>query len=69
MTLGAMPKGPERREARFTLRLPPSLRDAIERCADKDRRSVSDWIVLALERAVAAVEPPEPPRPVSKRAQ
>jgi hypothetical protein len=62
MMLGAqsitpdMVKGSERRVARLTLRLPPSLRDAIGRCAEKDRRSVSDWIVRTLEDAVAASE-------------
>ncbi len=47
-----MPKGAERRTERFTIRLHPRLRDAIERAAAIDRRSPSDWIVLALERAV-----------------
>ena len=51
-----MVKGSERRVARLTLRLPPSLRDAIGRCAEKDRRSVSDWIVMKLEDAVAPYE-------------
>src|SRR4051812_48766732 len=50
----SMVKGSERRVARLTLRLPPSLRDAIGRCAEKDRRSVSDWIVMKLEDAVVA---------------
>jgi hypothetical protein len=52
----SMVKGSERRVARLTLRLPPSLRDAIGRCAEKDRRSVSDWIVMKLEDAVATCE-------------
>ncbi|HEX7842361.1 MAG TPA: hypothetical protein VF469_33040 [Kofleriaceae bacterium] len=49
-----MVKGSERRIARLTLRLSPSLRDAIGRCAVKERRSVSDWIVMKLEDAVVA---------------
>ena len=40
------------REERVTFRCPTTLRDAIERAAERDRRTVSDWIVLALERAV-----------------
>jgi predicted HicB family RNase H-like nuclease len=55
-------KGSERRVARLTLRLPPSLRDGIGRCADKDGRSVSDWIVRALADAVAAVEGRDKPK-------
>jgi predicted HicB family RNase H-like nuclease len=51
-----MVKGSERRVARLTLRLPPSLRDAIGRCAEKDRRSVSDWLVKTLEDAVVACD-------------
>jgi hypothetical protein len=32
----------------------PELRAAIEKLADRDRRSMSSWIELALERAVEA---------------
>jgi len=51
-----MPKGPDRRVARLTLRLSPALRASIQRWADEDRRTASDWIVFALEDAVAARE-------------
>jgi len=54
--LPPMPKGPDRRDARLTLRLPPTLRASIQRWADEDRRTASDWIVFALEAAVAARE-------------
>lgn len=48
-----MVKGPERRTERFTLRLPASLRDAIDRLSAEDGRSPSDWIVRELQLAVA----------------
>jgi len=51
-----MPKGPDRRDARLTLRLSPALRKNIQRWADEDRRTASDWIVFALEDACAARE-------------
>jgi hypothetical protein len=47
-----MPKGPEGRTERFTLRLSPRLRLAIEDAAARDNRSASDWMVLALTAAV-----------------
>lgn len=50
--LTPMVKGPEKRDERVTVRMPSSLRKAIERAAVRDRRSVADWIVLALEAAV-----------------
>lgn len=42
-----MPK--ERRDARFTLRLPRRLRDPLEREAERERRTVSDLIAIVLE--------------------
>jgi hypothetical protein len=52
-------KGIERCTERFTIRLHPRLRDAIERAASADRRSPSDWIVIALEKA-CGLPPPTP---------
>lgn len=49
-----MVKSPERRRARVTIRLPEDLRAAIEREAERDRRSPSDWIVLVLQDAITA---------------
>jgi hypothetical protein len=48
-----MPKGPERRTERITLRLPESLREALEREAERERRSVSDLIVILLSDAIS----------------
>jgi uncharacterized protein (DUF1778 family) len=49
-----LPKGAEKREARLTLRLTQTLRDGIGRASERDRRTVTDWILRALEDAVAA---------------
>jgi len=40
------------RDDRLSFRCPAVLRQAIEAHARRDRRSVSDWIVLALNRVV-----------------
>jgi len=45
-------KGPKPRSERFTVRLTAELREAIDRAAERSRRSPSDWVVLALEAAV-----------------
>ena len=48
-----MPKGPEKRNARVTVRMPEELLAKIQAAAESDRRSVADWIVLQLEATVA----------------
>lgn len=48
-----MPKGPEKRNARITVRMPEELLAKIQAAAESDRRSVADWIVLQLEAALA----------------
>ncbi len=48
-----MPKGPEKRNARVTVRMPEELLAKIQAAAEADRRSVADWIVLQLEAALA----------------
>lgn len=42
----------DRRDERITIRITKQLRDAIERAAKKDRRKISDWIVVKLEDAI-----------------
>jgi uncharacterized protein (DUF1778 family) len=54
-------------DARLTIRLTSSLRDAIGRCADRERRSVSNWIVKTLEDAVTAQEGSATASPVLKQ--
>ena len=40
----------------------PELRAAIERLAERDRRSMSSWIELAIEQAIEAGEAAEKPK-------
>jgi uncharacterized protein (DUF1778 family) len=42
-------KGPKKRDVRITVRLPEDLAALVQKAADDDRRSKSDWIVLQLE--------------------
>lgn len=44
----------DRRDNRVTFRLSASMRQAAEVCAAADRRSLSDWIALLIEREAAA---------------
>lgn len=52
-TLGAVTKGPKKRDVRITLRMPDDLAKLVQEAADADRRSKSDWIVLQLEAIFA----------------
>jgi predicted transcriptional regulator len=40
----------------------PELRAAIEKLAERDRRSMSSWIELAIEQAVEAAEAADKPK-------
>jgi predicted transcriptional regulator len=40
----------------MTIRVPKSLRERLDKAAERDRRLVSDYIVVTLEDAVAASE-------------
>jgi hypothetical protein len=48
-----VPKGPQKRDVRLTLRLPEELAKQVQEAADADRRSKSDWIVIQLEAIFA----------------
>lgn len=48
-----MPKGPERRDERITIRIPSSLREALDREAEAQRRSVADVVTIILTDALA----------------
>lgn len=43
-------------DAKLSLRLPSGLRDALEKMADQDRRSLNAQILVLLEKAVKDVE-------------
>lgn len=56
-TIEGMVKGLERRDSKITIRLPQSLRDALEREAARERRTVSDVMILLLTDAMAKRSP------------
>lgn len=49
-------KGPEKRDIRFSLRIPASLHARLRKAADADRRTMADFTLIALERAVEEFE-------------
>jgi uncharacterized protein (DUF1778 family) len=49
-------KGAEKRDVRFSLRIPSSLRARLRKAADADRRTMADFTLIALERAVDEFE-------------
>lgn len=51
-TIAAMAEGSARRDERITIRITKKLRARIERAAERDRRNLSDWIVVTLEDAL-----------------
>lgn len=50
---GGMVKSGDRRDTRITIRIPESLKVALEQRAERERRSVSDMAVLILTDALA----------------
>jgi uncharacterized protein (DUF1778 family) len=51
-----MTKPKKARRARISFQVPHELRDALERAAAADRRTLSSWIVCALADAVSPRE-------------
>lgn len=49
-----MAKGTERRDARLTIRIPQSVKAELEREAERERRSVSDMIIIFVTDALAS---------------
>lgn len=49
-------KGSEKRDIRFSLRIPASLHVRLRKAADADRRTMADFTLIALERAVEEFE-------------
>lgn len=47
-----MAKGPEKRDVRFSMRLPDSLHKRLRKAADADRRTMADTVLIILERAL-----------------
>ena len=48
-----MAKGTERRDARLTIRIPLSVKAELEREAERERRTVSDMIIIFVTDALA----------------
>lgn len=51
-----MTKGAEKRDIRFSLRIPSSLHARLRKAADADRRTMADFTLIAVERAVEEFE-------------
>lgn len=49
-------KGSEKRDIRFSLRIHSSLHARLRKAADADRRTMADFTLIALERAVEEFE-------------
>jgi predicted DNA-binding protein len=49
-------KGAEKRDIRFSLRLPSSLHTRLRKVADADRRTLADFTLIALEHAIDEFE-------------
>jgi hypothetical protein len=47
-------KESERKGKRITIRVSPELYEAIEKLAKRDRRTISGWLKIVAEDAVAA---------------
>ena len=45
-----MAKGSEKRDIRFSMRLPASLHARLRRASDADRRTMADYVIILLER-------------------
>ena len=45
-----MAKGPEKRDIRFSMRIPASLHARLRKAADADRRTMADYVIILLER-------------------
>jgi predicted HicB family RNase H-like nuclease len=51
-----MAKGKEKRTERFSMRMPPSIHKRLVDAADGDHRSMTDIILIALEKHLNALD-------------
>jgi len=49
-------KGSEKRDVRFSMRLPTSLHIRLRKVSEADRRTMGDFAIIAIERAVEEFE-------------
>jgi uncharacterized protein (DUF1778 family) len=57
------------KDTRLTFRMPAATREALERAADEERRSVSDLAVLVIEDWLAARSASGAAKPSKKRGK
>jgi predicted DNA-binding protein len=62
-------KGAEKRDIRFSFRMPSSLHVRLRKAADADRRTMADFTLIALEHAVEAFETAATARKTEKPAR
>ena len=51
-----MAKGNEKRDIRFSMRIPTSLHARLRRAADADRRTMADFVIIVVERHLDELE-------------
>lgn len=51
-TIAHMAKGSEKRDIRFSMRLPTSLHARLRKAADADRRTMADFVIIVVEKAL-----------------
>jgi len=49
-------KGPEKRDIRFSMRMPASLHARLGKVAMADRRTMADFVIIVLEEAIERFE-------------
>jgi uncharacterized protein (DUF1778 family) len=49
-------KGSEKRDIRFSMRIPTSVHARLRRAADADRRTMADFVLIVVERALEEFE-------------
>lgn len=55
-----MTKGPEKRDTRFSLRIPESLHRRLAKAAQADTRTMADLAIILLDRGLTEIEDDAP---------
>jgi hypothetical protein len=63
-----MAKGPEKRTHRVSMRIPESLHKRLEKAAHADRRTMADFTIIVLERALDEFEAKEAAAAAAKKS-
>lgn len=51
-----MAKGPDKRDIRFSMRLPSDLHARLQKASAADRRTMADFVIIMLERELEALD-------------